>query len=196
MTEAKPPRRKSRSLITPEDVRLWAQMTRHVTPLPHAVPIVVPDAEQDQEPPETPDLPNYPGPRLMPRIITPVPTGRRQSALTHGSTAGVDKRTAERFKKGDMEIESRLDLHGMTRDAAHDVLHRFICSSVAARRRLVLVITGKGRQSDGEGILRAEVPRWLNEPGLRSLILSFTYAQPRHGGEGALYVFLKRERNK
>jgi len=193
MTDDRKAPRRRRSLISREDAELWARLTSRVTPLPETPPVVVPDAEEIPEAPEPPAPPPLPGPRLpSPRQVR---AKRAQAPLTHGSTAGVDKRTAERFKKGDMEIEARLDLHGLTREAAHTALTRFILGSAEAHRRMVLVITGKGRQSeDGAGILKTEVPRWLNEPGLRGLILSFSYAQPRHGGEGALYVFLKRER--
>ena len=109
--------------------------------------------------------------------------------LRHGSAVGLDRRQAERFKRGKMAIEGRLDLHGMTRQGAHVALRRFILGAVAADKRCVLVITGKGR-----GVLREEVPRWLNEPGLRDAVLSFAYARPADGGEGALYVLLKRRR--
>jgi len=190
-----PKRRRRKPLISREDAELWARLTSRVKPLAETPPVVVPEAE---EPPPEDDPPaplQLPGPRL-PRPKPGATKGERKApALTHGSTAGVDKRTAERFIKGDMDIEARLDLHGLTREAAHTALTRFIRDAADRRRRMVLVITGKGRQSEeGAGILKAEVPRWLNEPGLRPLVLSFSYAQPRHGGEGALYVFLKRER--
>ncbi|WP_337996403.1 Smr/MutS family protein [Oleispirillum naphthae] len=190
-----PKRRRRKPLISREDAELWARLTSRVKPLAETPPVVVPEAEEPLPEPDPAAPPQLPGPRLPRPEPGAAKRERKAPALTHGSTAGVDKRTAERFKKGDMEIEARIDLHGLTREAAHIALTRFIQGSAAARRRMVLVITGKGRQSgEGEGILRAEVPRWLNEPALRPLVLSFSYAQPRHGGEGALYVFLKRER--
>ena len=92
-----------------------------------------------------------------------------------------------------MAIDASLDLHGLTQEVAHAALIRFVNGSAQLGRRCLLVVTGKGNR-EGAGILRTQVPRWLNEPALRSLILAFAYAQPKHGGEGALYVLLKRQR--
>jgi len=91
-----------------------------------------------------------------------------------------------------MEIDGRLDLHGMTQEAAHAALNGFVLRAYDSGRRCLLVITGKGRL--GSGVLRAEVPRWLNQTPLRERVLGFSYAKARHGGEGALYVLVKRRR--
>ena len=106
---------------------------------------------------------------------------------------------ADRFRQGRLEIDGKVDLHGRTQAEAHDALHAFIHRAHRAGKRCLLVITGKGgvKTLGGEatrGILRQSVPRWLNEPGLRRFILAFDHARPQHGGEGALYVLLKRER--
>jgi len=73
-------------------------------------------------------------------------------------------------------------------------LGAFLSNQQAAGRRCILVITGKGSGSGGSGVLRAQVPHWLNEGGNRELVLAFDYARPRDGGQGALYVLLKRKR--
>ena len=109
--------------------------------------------------------------------------------LVNGVTAGLDKRTAQRLKKGRLPIEARLDLHGHSQEQAFRALHGFIDGQWAAGRRCVLVVTGKGK-----GVLKDAVPQWLNGPLLRMKILSFTYAQRQDGGEGALYILLKRAR--
>ena len=106
--------------------------------------------------------------------------------------AGVDRATAERLKRGRYPVEAHLDLHGMTQAEAHRALTGFIGRSRVAGRRCVLVITGHGRISGG--VLKAAVPRWLAEPGLRPDVLAITPAQPCAGGEGALYVLLRRLR--
>jgi DNA-nicking Smr family endonuclease len=99
-----------------------------------------------------------------------------------------------------MAIDGRLDLHGLTQAEAHDRLSGFVKAAQARGKRVLLVITGKGykapnSQHGGEsGVLRRAVPRWLNAPDLRPLVLAIHAAQPRHGGEGALYVLLKRNR--
>jgi DNA-nicking Smr family endonuclease len=106
---------------------------------------------------------------------------------------GLDRRNAQRLKRGQMAIEAQLDLHGLTQAEAHNALARFIARNFDEGRRAVLIITGKGAR-DGEGVLRRAVPRWLEEPGLRDMILAREEAQPRHGGGGALYVMLRRKR--
>jgi DNA-nicking Smr family endonuclease len=115
--------------------------------------------------------------------------------LLPGVTAGVDKRTAQRLGRGQLAIEARLDLHGLTQDEAHAKLAGFIRRSVGAGKRCVLIITGKGFKPTGEtGVLRQAVPRWLNEPGMRRDIVALRHAQLKDGGEGALYVLLRRDR--
>ncbi len=130
-----------------------------------------------------------------------------QPTLSHGDTPGLDKRSAQRLKRGQMQIEARLDLHGHRQDEAHRALNGFIAGAAKAGKRCVLVITGKGIRLDensrggvpGEnqrqvGVLREMVPRWLNEEPNRSRILSFNHATQADGGTGALYVLLKRRR--
>jgi DNA-nicking Smr family endonuclease len=102
-----------------------------------------------------------------------------------------------------MDIDARLDLHGMTREAAHPALTRFLAQGAVANYRCVLVITGKGtpRELDADtgfmpdrslGVLRAEVPRWLSDS--RQHVVAWATAIPRDGGDGALYVLLRRTR--
>lgn len=133
------------------------------------------------------------------RVATPVkPTVKATPLPELAPTAahGVDKRTAQRLGRGLLEIEARIDLHGLTQDEAHARLSGFIRRSVARGHRCVLVITGKGYKPTGEvGVLRRSVPRWLNEPDLRREIVALRHAQPKDGGEGALYVLLKRDRS-
>jgi DNA-nicking Smr family endonuclease len=108
--------------------------------------------------------------------------------LTANAAPGLDRRSAERLRRGARRIEARLDLHGMTQAEAHGELEVFLARADAARQRCVLVITGKG------GVLRAGVPRWINEQPNRSRVLAFSPAQPRDGGAGAFYILLRRRR--
>jgi DNA-nicking Smr family endonuclease len=117
-------------------------------------------------------------------------------ALAFGRTAGVDKRLAERLKRGQLPIEGTLDLHGLTQEEAHRRLDGFLAVAAAAGRRCLLVITGKGLWRTEAGILREMVPRWLNEAPNRARVLAIAAAHPRHGGTGALYVLLKRHRDQ
>jgi DNA-nicking Smr family endonuclease len=111
-------------------------------------------------------------------------------ALALDRFAGIDRANAERLKRGQHPVEARLDLHGMTQDEAHHALSRFIRNARGSGKRCVLVITGRGRM--GGGVLRSAVPRWLNEPEFRPLLLAIATAQPWDGGVGALYVMLRR----
>ncbi len=111
-----------------------------------------------------------------------------------GRAAGVDRRTAERLRRGRLPIEARLDLHGFSQDTAHAALTEFITGSVAKGRRCVLIVTGKGAVSQGGGVLRRRVPEWLNLAPCHGHILAIAQSQPQHGGAGALYVLLRRRR--
>lgn len=102
---------------------------------------------------------------------------------------GLDRRTAEKLRRGKIPIEARLDLHGYSRVQAYEALGQFVLDAYGAGMRCVLVITGKSG-----GVLRAGVPEWLDEPDLRALILKTAPARPEHGGEGALYILLRRKR--
>lgn len=106
---------------------------------------------------------------------------------------GLDRRSDLKLKRGRMEIEDRLDLHGLNRAQAYERLQRFIIRAQARELRCVLVITGKGRAGT-EGVLKREVPEWLSEAPLRDLVLRFYRAQPQDGGSGALYILLRRLR--
>ncbi|MEE2932713.1 MAG: Smr/MutS family protein [Pseudomonadota bacterium] len=114
--------------------------------------------------------------------------------LSHGTLVGLDKRTGERLKRGKLEVEGRLDMHGMSQATAYRALKRFLLDKQAAGKRCVVVITGKGSRDGGTGVLKEAVPRWLNEPSLRKHVLGFDYALPRLGGTGALYILLRRKR--
>lgn len=185
---------------SPAEIELWRTAMQGTTPLPGR------EARKDAEakPPEPEPSPpaGKRRPSTAPRRHPPNPAQRPAPAprpepmaeLAHGRGAGMDRRQADRLRRGRLPIEGRLDLHGMTQAEAHGRLNAFVADAVAAGKRCVLVITGKGLARDGSGILREAVPRWLNTPPLREHVLVFDYAQPRHGGLGALYVLLKRKR--
>ena len=118
-----------------------------------------------------------------------------------GRAPGLDRSSAIKLAKGKFTIQGKLDLHGMTQRQAHAALIEFIQTSFDDRKRNLLVITGKGRPQGQdevagyrkrEGILKSIVPKWLDEPPLRSLVLAFTTSQREHGGAGALYVLLRK----
>jgi DNA-nicking Smr family endonuclease len=160
-----------------EDRRLWRDAMRGVKPLSHGA--AEPPLAAAPEP--TPALSDGPS------VVT-----RRIASDTSAAAPPLDRRTFARLRRGDLAIDARLDLHGLTQAAAHRALAQFVAEAAADGARLVLVITGKGRS--GEGVLRAAVPRWLAEPALRSHVLATTPAPPNLGGSGALCVRLRRPR--
>jgi DNA-nicking Smr family endonuclease len=113
----------------------------------------------------------------------------------------MDNKAFGKMRRGKLKPEARIDLHGMTMDQAHPELLGFILNSQAMGRRLVLVITGKGKLRDEggpmparHGILRHQVPQWMALPPISSAILQVTPAHLTHGGQGAYYVYLRRIR--
>lgn len=133
-------------------------------------------------------------------VQAPQPAARR--------TIGIDGNTAERLRRGQLEPQARLDLHGMSERDAHHALLTFVRAARMRRFRLLLVVTGKGttgrREQEKEtpfdlgldmqarGILRSLTPRWLREPGVAEMIADVREAHRRHGGAGALYVYLRK----
>ena len=163
---------------------------------PHRAPAApLPDA-----PPKKAAVPRAAQPGPAPRTAPPKPPPPKPTPVRgHGDTPGVDARTAANLKRGKLPIDGTIDLHGMDRERAAAALTKFIDGRQAAGARCVLVITGKGLNQGGEGrwspgVLRTAVPEWLNAPPLAAKVLAFSYAQPHHGGSGALYVLLKRRR--
>ena len=113
--------------------------------------------------------------------------------LVLGKASGLDKRNAQRLKRGQFRPEARIDLHGMTQTEAHAALNNFIAECQLSGLRAVLVITGKGSVKEG-GVLRRMVPRWLNQSPLRAMVVALEQAVPRDGGLGAYYLLLRRRR--
>ena len=122
-------------------------------------------------------------------------TLRKVSSL--GSTAGkslpvgLDRSTETKLRRGQIQLEGRLDLHGMTQGEAFDRLFRFIKSSVLKKKRTVLVITGKGGLQS-EGVLKRMLPLWLENPELEKHVIALIQAAPKDGGAGAFYIRLRK----
>ncbi len=120
--------------------------------------------------------------------------------LKVGNTDNLDGATATRFRKGDLKIEARLDLHGRTEKEAFAAVEDFIHNAYAQNKRCVLIITGKGIRQENDpwyetkGIIKEALPAWLNHAEIRPFILSMCQAKPEDGGSGAMYVLLKRQR--
>ena len=121
-------------------------------------------------------------------------------ALEDMEFGGIDRATLRKFKKEEFAVEAVLDLHGLTEDAAFVKVDEFIPRCFAQGKRCVVIVTGKGyHQAEDDifavrGVLRHQVPQWLNLPRLRAMIMIYKHPSERMGGNGALYILLKRKR--
>lgn len=109
-----------------------------------------------------------------------------------GNIKDLDKSTAKKIISGKFTPDAKLDLHGIGQHDSLDLVHRFIKENFASQRRKLIIVTGKGAKNNG--VLKQKVPTWLNYAGVKELILLFSHAQHKDGGQGALYVLLKRRR--
>jgi DNA-nicking Smr family endonuclease len=185
--------RRDRSKLSAEERELWAKTTRSVAPLRQRRAAAVA---------ATP-VPPAPTPRKA-----SAPADPRAERVTHASAAkpapkpaspleSLDRRLKQRLARGTQAIDARLDLHGQTQNEAHAALIRFLRRAQRESARFVLVITGKGggRRRDGSGdggVLKRQVPLWLQLPDLRPYVAGFETAHVGHGGEGALYVRVRK----
>ena len=120
-----------------------------------------------------------------------------------GETLGtMDQNTLRKLKRGKLTPEAKLDLHGLTTDQAYKALYSFINNNYKLKKRLVLIITGKGERNynsedsfSNKGVLRKTVPQWLKSPAISGFILDFVQSHIKDGGSGALYVYLKKNKN-
>lgn len=184
-------KRKDRRRLHSDEAHLWRRAIADVRP------IAPPAAQRDAAPEPLASL--SPEQRRAAEPVRKVTPARPVSApvtreLVHRSAAGLDKRTLIRLRRGLIAPETQVDLHRQTQEEARRSLDGFIAASQATGRRCVLVITGKGYGSGGAGVLKTMVPRWLDEQPNRGRVLAFCHAVPSHGGEGALYVLLRRLR--
>ncbi len=187
--------------ISGEDRHLWDHVRRQADPLLGRDRLRSKFDDLREEATRQAPVPQPAKPAPRPARPAPRPSAkpavarREPSPLQHGSRGdGLDRRKAERLKRGKLPIEATLDLHGLRQHEAHRRLGHFLAECQDAGKRCVVVVTGKGLHKEEGGVLRAAVPRWLNEPGNRERVLSFDYTQPKHGGTGALYILLRRRR--
>ena len=182
-----------RTPLSEDDEALWERTAETITPLKRAKPrhVAVPQVapEVAPPPPARPRTAERQPARSEPKPPPP------KAKTTGPAPVPVDRRKTRQLGSGRIAIEARIDLHGMRQSEAHATLRRFLFAAREAGRRWVLVITGKGAPNarDGEerGVLRRNVPRWLAEPELAAIVVSFTTASIRHGGDGALYVQIR-----
>ena len=110
--------------------------------------------------------------------------------LKLGEMSVLSKKNIRDFNKGNVFIENKLDLHGFNQVDAKNLLEDFINQSIENGKRLILIITGKGKE--GEGVIKNNIISWLNTKDLRNKILAANYASKKHGGSGAIYILLRK----
>jgi DNA-nicking Smr family endonuclease len=186
----------SRRRLSDEEAVLWQGVTRSIAPLRRL--------SKRRSEPVAPE-PDRPATKAR---STPAPKSVGKSAFTAPPAAPkpvtppplvpLGRKFKQRIARGSHDIDGRLDLHGFTQAEAHDALLRFLHGRQARGAKVVLVITGKGaRGGDAHaerGVLKRMVPLWLRLPEFRSLVVGFESAAIGHGGEGALYVSLRKTR--
>jgi DNA-nicking Smr family endonuclease len=174
---------RSRRPLTADEHALWSHVTRSVAPLRRRRPQPAAESAAEEMEAKPAPLSRTPAPRPVPR-----PPG----------LAPIDRRLKQKLARGREPIDASIDLHGLTQAEAHAALVRFLRNARADGARLVLVITGKGARSDDftadRGVLRRQVPLWLRSAELRDIVIGFDWAHAAHGGEGALYVRIRRRR--
>jgi DNA-nicking Smr family endonuclease len=195
----KPPRssKRGRSLRDDEEW-LWREATRGVKTLRKPETSIELLSKSGSQP--------LSGSAKSPKAVSSAPMAPARRGVAPVSPrlgSGVDGATARRLAQGRITPDAMLDLHGMTQDHAHRALERFLDMSLSYGRRCVLVITGKGGPSKPQdemdapwarrrpGVLKSLVPLWLEHSPARSRIASIRTAHIRHGGDGALYVYLR-----
>ncbi|MDO9382253.1 MAG: Smr/MutS family protein [Hyphomicrobiaceae bacterium] len=199
--------------FTEDDRAVWQHTASSLQPLKRPKGRVL--AALEDMPPTEPfpskglqaSLPPVPAaklkPAMLPAAAQPQPAPKKQPPL-----ADFDSKRARKLRTGQVDIDARIDLHGMRQSEAYTALRGFLHACHRKGHSVVLVITGKGAPPGSKpegawgdqmgrserGVLRRNVPQWLAEPELRAIVVSFTSASIRHGGDGALYVHLRRLR--
>jgi len=189
--------------LHPEERELWQRVADQSVPLHPKRPQTVKKAVERtnnilQKPPRVQEFKIGQAARKTEpaHCLTPHISDHLRTTPVH-----MDRKAYGKMKRGKMGPEGKIDLHGMTLARAHPALTGFILSAHAQGKRLVLVVTGKGKGGTGtgpiperRGILRHQVPHWLTIPPLASVVMQITPAHQKHGGDGAYYIYLRRQR--
>ena len=183
--------KRRKKTLSEEDRRLWASVARTAMPLKGKAVPELPEAPA--EPVSPPSLPAKQKSRLP--SVEPAPIGRPAPSRPQAvplRPQPLERLARRKLAKGKLKIEARIDLHDMTQTRAHDALAGFLRQAQGMGLRHVLVITGRGSPGGPRGILRRMVPLWFSSPDFRGLVSHFEAAERHHGGDGALYVRVRR----
>lgn len=189
-----PPRR--RRVLTEDERVLWESVAKQAKPLRKRTRVAKAEIVAAAE--VAPSTVRSPAKRSRNESVAapsqPAKVNRPPSAPP---LAPLGRRERTHLSRGKIEIDARLDLHGMTQARAHRALLHFLQRANGDGLRFVLVVTGKGSTTGPEserGVLRRQVPEWLSLPEFRALVVGFEQAHISHGGTGALYVRVRRGR--
>ncbi len=158
------------------DLELWSAITADVKPF--------------RDRPVVPKPAPAPAARSADTMTAPRPAPSPHKRADPPMT--LDETTRRKLQRGQLDVDVKLDLHGLRQQEAHAALHDFLHHARARGARLAIIVTGKGFGRADGGVLRRLAPLWLQGPGLRDIVVGFGEASRRHGGEGALYVRLRR----
>jgi DNA-nicking Smr family endonuclease len=183
---------RKRRALSGDDRSLWDRVRQTAVPL---------RPEPEPEPPSASPAPPKPERKKEKIGNAPPATVAKPAPQPQAQPTILDRRTRNRLSRGILDVDARIDLHGLTQSLAHRKLRNFIEEAQAGGARLVLVITGKGAPAERgdfmqpqRGVLRRAVPQWLASQEFRDLVAGFDEAGRRHGGEGAIYVRIRRRR--
>ncbi len=195
----RPPSGSRPPLLTPEDHRIWARVSGSVTPPKTRKALrITPGAVLPEDPRPVVSLkaaPRPPSPvksktRAATRAAGPGASRTPAQSHAHAAPEELEPRRQRRLSRERDPIEASIDLHGFGRFEAEDQLRAFLAGAQARGLRAVLVVTGQGRR--GGGVIRASIHEWLQGHALRGVVSGFAMAHRRHGGDGAIYVTLRR----
>lgn len=176
-----------------DDKTLWAYVTRNVRPITRETKLF-PPTEPPRKARERHPATTIPRPKLD-QLQHWIETRQIAENNAAAPAASLNRRMEQKLRQGKMPIDGTLDLHGLTQDEAYGALIHTLSRAHTQGKRCLLVITGKGRSAQSEGILKKRVPQWLAMPPLRDIVLRTSPARPHHGGDGALYVLLRRRKD-
>lgn len=177
--------------LTHEDRLLWGKVARSTRPLPGRMEVLLSSSASEPPAPRAATLPEALKAAAAAAAPAP-PQPKRPASRRDPGLAPLERPVHRRIAKGRLPLDARIDLHGLFQDEAHDLLQAFLFRAHARGLRHVLVITGKGSSHGSEGVLKRAVPQWLAKPEFRWLVSGCEEAARAHGGEGALYIRLKR----
>jgi len=172
----------NKNTISSEDAAIWQKMTQDVKKMPNKTYIKANKTPVKQKKAS-----------IKPEKINETPIlNQKTKQSTNTQSSEIAKQTDKRLRRGQIKIEATLDLHGQSKNDAYSTVTRFIQNAYTQQKRCVMIITGKGKAN--EGILRQNLPLWLQEDHLKPIILKTHQAQPKHGGSGAFYIYIRKNR--